>query len=90
MRRRRLFLIWLAVLTALWVFANWPRDGGTLKFWMHWAGFPWTFAFWENGDLIWFDPAALAADVVVWIALVPVAWLCAWSRGRAAWPTTPA
>jgi hypothetical protein len=77
---RRRFLIWVSVLAAVWLVANWPRDGGSLKFWMKWAGFPWTFAFWEGRRLEWFSPAALAADLGVLLALIPVAWLCAWSR----------
>ena len=81
------FLIWLAVLAAVWVLANWPRDGGTLKFWLQWAGFPWTFAFWDGGRLVWFDGAALAADIGVLLASVPVAWVCARSRGAAPRPT---
>jgi len=84
MERFRLFVIWAGVLTGLWVFANWPRDGGILGSWMQWAGFPWTFAFWEDGTLRWFDPAAFAADTAAGAAVViPIAWLCAWSRGRA-------
>jgi hypothetical protein len=89
--RRRRFLIWLAVLTAVWAFANWPRDGGSLKRFLEWAGCPWTFAFWHSGRLEWFDPIALAADVAVGVAvIVPVAWLCAWSRGPGPRPTAPA
>jgi hypothetical protein len=83
---RRRFLIWLAVLAAVWVLANWPRDGGTLKSWLRWAGFPWTFALWDDGRLVWFNWAALAADVAVLLALVPVAWLCARSRGASGGP----
>src|SRR5438105_3438994 len=83
--RRRRFMLWVAVLTAVWVFANLPRDGGSLKRFLQWAGCPWTFAFWKSGRLEWFDPGALAADVAAGSAIiVPVAWLCAWSRG-----TTP-
>jgi hypothetical protein len=85
--RRRRFLIWLAVLTAVWVFANWPRDGGSLKRFLQWAGFPWTFAFWQGSRLEWFDPAVLAADIAVGLAVVVLlAWLCAWSRGSASPP----
>lgn len=88
MRRRR-FLIWLAVLTAVWVFANWPRDGGSLKHFLEWAGFPWTFAFWHGGRLEWFDPTALAADVALGVVVVvPVAWLCAWGSGSESAPAT--
>ena len=80
--RKRLFLIWAAVLTAVWVFANLPRDGGPLKRFLQWAGFPWTFAHWQHGQLAWFDPTALAADVALGVFVVAgVAGLCAWSRG---------
>ena len=82
MGRRRRFLIWLAVLAAVWVVANLPRDGGTLKRFLQCAGCPWTFAFWHAGRLEWFDPAALAADIGLGLVIVvPVAWMCAWSRG---------
>ena len=91
MGRRQRFLIWLAALTAVWVFANWPRDGGSLKGFLQWAGCPWAFAFWQSGRLEWFDPAALAADVGLGVAVVvPVAWLCAWSRGAARPPALTA
>jgi hypothetical protein len=89
---RRRFLIWLALLTAVWALANWPRDGGTLKSWMKWAGFPRTFAFWDGDRLEWFNGAALAADLGLLVALVPFAWLCAQSRGpslRVAVPAEP-
>jgi hypothetical protein len=80
-KRWRLFLIWAGVLAALWVFANWPRDGGTLKPDLEWAGFPWTFVFWDSGEVRWFDRAALAADIALGLAVVAgVAWLCARSR----------
>jgi hypothetical protein len=92
MRRRQRFLIWLTALTAVWVFANLPsaRLGSLKRFWQ-WAGCPWTFAFWNWGQLEWFDAGALAADVALGIAVVvPVAWLCAWSGGKASRPTPPA
>jgi hypothetical protein len=70
-------------MSALWVFANWPRDGGTLKPEWEWAGFPWTFASWDSGQLRWFDRVALAADIALGMAVaIGVALLCAWSRGR--------
>jgi hypothetical protein len=75
---RRRFLIWLALLTAVWLLANWPRDGGSLKPWTKWAGVPWTFAFWDRGRLEWFNGAALAADLGLLFALIPVAGVCAW------------
>ncbi len=91
MGRRRRFLLWLAVLTAVWVYANLPRDGGSLKRFLQWAGCPWTFAFWHGGRLEWFDPGALAADVALGVAVVvPVAWLCAWSRAAARPPSPTA
>jgi hypothetical protein len=85
--RWRVFLGWAFVLTAVWVFANWPRDGGSLKPFLHWAGFPWTFAFWDSGRLEWFDPFALAGDVAVWaVSVTVIAGLCAWSRRSVATP----
>ncbi len=76
---RRRFFVWATVLATVWLLANWPRDGGTLKFWMEWAGCPWTFAFWEDGRPKSFDAVAFAADVGVLALLAAVAWLCAWS-----------
>jgi hypothetical protein len=84
---RRRFFIWVSALSAVWLFANWPRDGGALKFWMKWAGFPWTFAFWDDGQLEWFNWWALIGDLGVLLTLIPVAWLCAWSRRAGPQPT---
>jgi hypothetical protein len=90
-RRWQVFLCWALVLSALWVFANLPRDGGSLKRFLQWAGFPWTFASWNSGRLEWFDPAALAADVAVGVAVVGAgAGLCAWSRRGARNPANRA
>ena len=88
MERRGRFLTWLTVLAAVWVFANRPRSGGALKRFLQSAGCPWPFASWHGGRLEWFDPGALAADGAVGAVLVvPVAWLCAWSR-RGTRPST--
>lgn len=82
MRQRQRFLIWLAVLAAVWAVVNWPRAYlGSLKGFLMWAGLPWHFAHWEHGRLEWFDPVALVADVALGVAVaVPVAWLGAWSQ----------
>jgi hypothetical protein len=80
-RRCRVFLCWAAALTAVWVTANLPRDGGALKKWLHWAGFPWTFACWTSGSPVDFDFWALAGDIALGVAVVvTLAGLCAWSR----------
>ena len=82
-RFRRLFLVWCIPLLALWLCANWPRDGGSLKFYLEWAGFPWIFAFWDSGRLERFSVAALVADVVLAVgSSVTVAAVCAWFRCR--------
>lgn len=82
-RRSRVFLCWALVLSALWVFLNLPQDGGSLKRFLQWAGFPLTFAVWESGRLAWFDPVALAADIVLGVGVVVVvAAACAHSRCR--------
>ena len=78
MARRRRFLIWLAILVAVWLVANWPRTPGGIKRWMEWAGYPLSFAFWDNGQLVWFDGWAFAVDIAVLICLIPLAWACAW------------
>ena len=81
--QRRAFLLWAVVLTAVWAFANGPRTlGGSLKPPWVYAGLPWPFAHWDGRRLEWFKPEALAADVAVWVALMLVAWRCAWSRCR--------
>jgi hypothetical protein len=85
--RWRAFICWTLALSTVWVFANLPRDGGSLKWFLRWAGFPWTFAFWNRGKLEWFDPMALAADIALGIAVILlVAGLCAWSRRRVSPP----
>jgi hypothetical protein len=74
------FLVWLLVLATLCVFANWPRDSGSLKP-FRWAGYPWTFAFWNAGRVEWFSLRALVADMAVGVAVsVSIAWLCSRSR----------
>ena len=80
-QRWRAFLVWATALTALWVFANTPRSISLGGFWVV-AGLPWPFAFWDGGRLEWFRPAALAADVAVWVVMMLLAYLCAWSRER--------
>src|SRR5262249_44195160 len=83
MRRRWIVLGWFIAITALWAFANLPHDGGSLKPFLRWAGFPWTFASWDSGRLDRFDPALLAADVALGFALATgVAAVCVWSRSR--------
>src|SRR5438105_4384793 len=81
-RRRRAFLIWSLVLSALWVLLNWPQDGGPLKRLLggKWAGFPWTFVAWD-ADRLEFAPAYFAADAGLGVLMVlSVAGLCAWCR----------
>jgi hypothetical protein len=80
MGRRQVFLVWATILTAVWVFANWPQAISSLKREFVIAGCPWIFAGWERGRLECFRPAALAADVAVWVGLMLLAWLCGWSR----------
>jgi hypothetical protein len=79
----RIFTIWFLVVAAVWTFANLPRDGGTLKSFLEWAGFPWTFAFWAGNHLEWFNGAALAANIAVGVGVASaIAALCSWSRCR--------
>ena len=83
MRRRWVVLGWFIAVSALWVFANLPRTGGSLKPFLKSAGFPWTFAFWHSGRLEWFDPVLLAADLALGLAVATgTAVLCVWSRRR--------
>jgi hypothetical protein len=81
-QRQRVFRRWVAVLTAFWVVVNvWPRNGGTLKSWFEWAGFPWPHAFWESGHLQRFDSVAFAGNVAVgFVVILSLASACAWSR----------
>jgi hypothetical protein len=84
-----LFLCWAIALSAVWVFVNLPRDGGSLKPFMEWAGFPWTFAFWEFGRLEWFNPAALAGNIALGVAVIlSLARLCSLSRRGARDPAS--
>jgi hypothetical protein len=76
---------WSVVLIASGLFANRARDGGTLKPFLESAGFPWVYAFWDHDRLEFFDPAALMADVALWLGLTAaIAGGCAWSRTRLA------
>jgi hypothetical protein len=82
-RFSRTFFVWFVALVGLAVYANLPRNGGYLKWFWQWAGHPWTFAFWDQSEMKWFDAGALAADIAVWFCVAGVgAWLCAWSRCR--------
>src|SRR6266404_4791898 len=90
----RVFLLWALPLTGLWLFANSPRGGGTLKLDYTWAGFPWTFGCWQDGHVTWFDFRSLLLDIVVGpVAIGAVALACAASRvrheRRASSPPTP-
>ena len=77
----RTFLFWSLLIAAVWVVANLPRDGGSLKRFISWAGFPWTFAVWVGGRLERFDWVSLAGDVGVGLVLAALAAAaCAWSR----------
>ena len=81
----RVFFIWFFAVGAAWTFANLPRNGGSLKLFLEWAGFPWTFAFWEWDHLRWFDSTALAADIVLGFGVaIGLGCVCAWSRCRLA------
>ena len=77
----RSFLIWGVILLVLVVFANWPRNGGSLKDDLSWAGFPWTFAHWESGRLVSFHLLALSGDLIVNLGIVlAIAFICAAAR----------
>ena len=79
----RRFIVWFLVVIAVFVFANVPRDGGTLNSFLVWAGFPWTFAFWDGGRLKTFSATALAADVALALSCASiVAYVCSLSRKR--------
>lgn len=69
--------VWFLVVIALFVFGNLPRDGGTLISYLVWAGYPWTFAFWDSGRLESFSIMALAGNIAVAVACaVAAAYLC--------------
>src|SRR5262249_15750549 len=44
------------------------------------AGLPWPFAHWKGNELEWFNSAALAADVAVWVGLLLLAGIFVWLR----------
>jgi hypothetical protein len=79
----RRFLIWLALLSPIGLVANLPRGGGAFKMGIQWAGRPFTFAVWDGEKLVWFNGLALAGDLGLLLALIPVAWLCALLRRSA-------
>ena len=64
----RRFVAWFLVVLGVFVFANLPRDGGTLKPFLVSAGFPWTFAFWNSGRIESFSLWALAGDIALALA----------------------
>jgi hypothetical protein len=77
----RVAAVWFGVLSAVVVFANGPRDGGSLKPEFVWAGFPWTFAFWYAGDLQAFETGPFLADVALGLGAAAVLALgCALAR----------
>ena len=90
MSRRKVFWTYAIVLSAVWVILNLPRDGRPILFFLQWAGFPWTFAFWDDGHLEEFNPIALAGDIALGILVVVLlAGLCAWSRRGDSTPASP-
>lgn len=79
---RRRFWFGAAVLTAWWLYVNWPREHvAPPKSWSRSAGYPFTYAAWEAERRVLFGPAALAANVTVLGVLVAAAWACD-PRGR--------
>jgi hypothetical protein len=81
--RWRWFALWALILLGLAIFANWPRDGGSLIPDLVWAGFPWTFAHWESGRLISLNLLALSGDIIVNLGLIAaIAFACAVARAR--------
>ena len=53
------------VVLAISVFANWPRDVGSIKSNITQAGFPLVFSTWESGEVEVFDPTALSINVAI-------------------------
>jgi hypothetical protein len=77
----RRFLLWSSLAFAVWGLANMPCDGGRLKPFLQSAGFPWTFASWNWGQLEFFSGWELAADFALGIAVAGgLAALCSWAR----------
>jgi len=77
--RRQLFIRWVVVLTAVWVFANWPGRYGLAGFFYH-GGFPLTYAYgW--GNEVHFDWMPFIWGLLIGIGVVfGLSWLCVWSR----------
>ena len=67
--RNSLFL-WALSLASIAIFANWPRNGGSLKFWLWQAGIPLTFASWEGSELKYFSMIHLLVDIAISIGLI--------------------
>ena len=78
-------IIWFFVALAPFLFANLPHDGGPLKSFLVWAGFPWEFAFWQSGQLESFSIVALVADICLALTCASVvAYLCSLNIFRSA------
>lgn len=79
-RRRKcmLFCAWIALFSALWLFAGAPIDtygGGDRP-----AGFPLRFMVWNGGALREFNGWCLVLDVVIgMVTVAAVSWMCATS-----------
>jgi hypothetical protein len=78
---KRVFIGWCIPLTALWIFANWPRTYGIAGCFSG-AGFPLEFA-WGIGGFQNFDIIAFLVEIPGGVAaILGVSWLCAWSRRK--------
>jgi|GEM_PF-4300933 len=81
----RRFVVWFLLVVGVFAFANLPRDGGTLKSFLVWAGFPWKFAFWNSGRLESFSLWALVGDIALALGCATtIAYLCNLSRPQLA------
>ena len=60
-----LLIVWIVFLLPITILANWPRDGGSLKPYLVSAGFPFTFADWESGQLVRFSYTAFWLDMTI-------------------------
>lgn len=66
------YSIWLAVLLALAIFANWPIRTGLPVGFITYAGFPWVGVEWIGGDLTRINGPAIVLDAAIWLVVIVV------------------
>ncbi len=58
------------ILLIIAIFANWPREAGSIKPYITMAGFPFLFAMWEDTRLQWLSTQGLILELVISLIVV--------------------